>query len=74
MEYLKKLNKENLKRFASVETQWGHYPVLAIRGKTEGQINFKAWVGLNNPEAGCNLVFDLVHPDKKGHSNNAKDS
>lgn len=67
MEYLKKLKQEDPKGFASIETQWGDYPVIAIRAITEGQLNFTAWVGLNDPEAGWTLVFDLVYPDKKGH-------
>ena len=44
-----------------------HYPVLAIRSMLEGQLNFTAWVGLNDSEAGWTLMFDLVYPDKKGH-------
>ena len=28
-----------------------------------------AWVGLNDPEAGWTLLFNLVYPDKKGHPN-----
>ncbi len=67
MEYLKKLKQEDPKGFASIETQWGDYPVLAIRSILEGQLNFTAWVGLNDPEAGWTLMFDLVYPDKKGH-------
>lgn len=69
MEYLKKLQQEDPKGFASIETQWGDYPVIAIRGVTNDQLNFTAWVGLNDPEAGWTLVFDLVYPDKKGHPN-----
>ena len=69
MEYLKKLKQEDPKEFASIETQWGDYPVLAIRSILEGQLNFTAWVGLNDPEAGWTLLFDLVYPDKKGHPN-----
>lgn len=67
LEYLNKLKQEDPKGFASIETQWGDYPVIAIRTITEGQLNFTACVGLNDPEAGWTLVFDLVYPDKKGH-------
>ncbi len=67
MDYLKKLKQEDPKGFASIETQWGDYPVLAIRSILEGQLNFTAWVGLNDSEAGWTLMFDLVYPDKKGH-------
>jgi hypothetical protein len=69
MEFLKMLQQEDPKGFASIETQWGDYPVVATRGKLEGQLTFSAWVGLNDPEAGWTLVFDLVYPDKKGHPN-----
>ncbi len=67
MEFLKILQQKDPKGFASIETKWGDYPVLAVRGKEEGHLIFSAWVGLNDPEAGWTLVFDLVYPDKKGH-------
>jgi hypothetical protein len=69
MESLKMLQKEDLKGFASIKTRWGDYPILAIRTKMEGQLIFMAWVGLNDPEAGWTLMFNLVYPDKKGHPN-----
>lgn len=69
MEYLKKLKDEDPKGFCSIETQWGDYPVIAIRGINDGQLNFTAWVGLNDPEAGWTLVFDLVYPDEKDRPN-----
>lgn len=67
IEYLKKLKQEDPKGFDFIETQWGDYPVIAIRGLTDGQLNFTACVGLNDPEAGWTLLFELVYPDKKGH-------
>lgn len=67
MEYLKKMKQEDPKGFDSIETQWGDYPVIAIRSILEGQLNFTAWVGLNDPEGKWTLVFGLVYPDKKGH-------
>lgn len=69
MEFLKKLKQEDPKGFASIETQWGDYPVLAVRGIVEGHLYFSAWAGLNDPESGWTLEFDLVYPDKKGHPN-----
>jgi hypothetical protein len=45
MESLKMLQKEDPKEFASIETRWGDYPILAIRTKMEGQLIFMAWVG-----------------------------
>lgn len=69
MEYLKKLKQEDPKGFDSIEVKWGDYPVLAIRNIFEDQLNFTAWVGLNDPEARSTLVFDLVYPNKKGHPN-----
>jgi hypothetical protein len=65
----KMLKKEDPTGFASIETQWGNYPILAIRTKMEDQLIFMAWVGLNDPEAGWTLMFNLVYPDKKGHPN-----
>lgn len=66
-ESFKMLKKEDPKGFASIETQWGDYPISAIRIQKEGRLIFIAWVGLNDPEAGWTLMFNLVHPDEKGH-------
>jgi len=68
-ESLKMLKREDPQGFASIETQWGDYPVLAIRTQMEGRLIFMAWVGLNDPEAGWTLMFNLVYPDKKGRPN-----
>jgi hypothetical protein len=68
-ESLKLLEKENPKGFAFTKTQWGDYPVCAIRTQIEDKLIFMAWVGLNDPEAGWTLMFNLVYPDKKGHPN-----
>jgi hypothetical protein len=68
-ESLEILEEEDPKGFASLETQWGDYPVCAIRTQMEDQLIFMAWVGLNDPEAGWSLMFNLVYPDKKGHPN-----
>ncbi|KIC73240.1 hypothetical protein [Candidatus Protochlamydia amoebophila] len=68
-ESLKMLEKEDPKGFVSIETQWGDYPILAIRTQREGQLIFMAWVGLNDPGAGWSLMFNLVYPEKKGHPN-----
>jgi len=69
VEPLKMLQQKDPKGFASIETQWGDYPIVAIRTKMEGHLIFMAWVGLNDPGAGWTLVFNLVYPDKKGHPN-----
>ncbi|WP_052354923.1 hypothetical protein [Candidatus Protochlamydia sp. R18] len=66
---LKMLEKEDPKGFVSIETQWGDYPILAIRTQREDQLIFMAWVGLNDPGAGWSLMFNLVYPEKKGHPN-----
>lgn len=66
---LKILEKEDPKGFACIETQWGDYPILAIRTQKEGQLIFMAWVGLNDPGAGWSLIFNLVYPDKKDRPN-----
>lgn len=68
-ESLKMLQKEDPKRFSSVETQWGDYPVLAIRTQKEDQLIFMAWVGLNDQEAGWTLMFHLVYPNEKDRPN-----
>lgn len=68
-ESLKMLQKEDPKGFDSIESQWGDYPIFAIRTLREDQLIFMAWVGLNDPEAGWTLMFNLVYPDKKGHPN-----
>ena len=68
-ETLKMLKEGDPKGFTSIETQWGDYPVLALRTQLEGQLIFMAWVGLNDPEAGWTLLFNLVYSDQKGHPN-----
>lgn len=69
MECLKKLTQGDPKAFTYIQTQWGDYPVLGVRYILEGRLNFTAWVGLNDSEAGWTLMFDLVYPNKKGHPN-----
>lgn len=64
----KRLEKED-PEFASIETKWGNYPVIALRAKKEGHLAMMAWVGLNNPEAGWTLCFNLIYPDMKDHPN-----
>ena len=68
-EFIEMLEKEDPKGFASIETQWGDYPIFAIRTQREGQLIFMAWVGLNDPEAGWSLMFHLVYPEMKGRPN-----
>lgn len=65
-----KTKKKTDPSFAFKEYQWGDYPVLAIKTKIKGQTIFTAWVGLNSPETGSVLMFNLIYPlDKKGHPN-----
>jgi hypothetical protein len=45
------------------ESKWGDYPVDAIKIKMAGQTIRTAWVGLNDPESGWVLMFNLVTPD-----------
>jgi hypothetical protein len=63
---IKMLGKEDPTKFAYIETQWGDYPVLASKVRIEEQLMFTAWVGLNDPEAGWTLMFNLVYPLEKG--------
>lgn len=64
-EWLLKMKKED-PAFASIETKWGAYPILAVRTKIEDKLIFMAWVGLNDP-SGWTLMLNLVYPEKKGH-------
>ncbi|GAB4225984.1 MAG: hypothetical protein Tsb0021_01460 [Chlamydiales bacterium] len=68
-ETIKILEKENPDWFTHIKTQWGDYPVLAIQTQMEGKSVFVAWVGLNDPESGWTLMFNLVYPNKEGHPN-----
>lgn len=52
--------------------RWGEYPLRASKVTMMGTTAFIAWVGLNDPEAGWTLMFNLVYPDNKGHPD-AKD-
>jgi len=63
------LKEADPEEFAFIETQWGDYPILAIRTQLEGKLIFMAWVGLNDPEARWTLMFNLVYPDKEGQPN-----
>lgn len=63
------LQTEGSKGFASIETKWGDYPILAVRTQMEEQLIFMAWVGLNDPGAGWTLLFNLVYPQDKGRPN-----
>lgn len=54
------------KGFASTETTWGAYPVLAVKTQIAGHTMMMAWVGLNSPD-GWTLLFNLVYPDQKEH-------
>jgi hypothetical protein len=51
------------------EMAWGDYPVLAVKTHVEDQLVRMAWVGLNDPESGWTLMFNLVYPLKKGRPN-----
>lgn len=61
--------KKNDKKFADYKTQWGNYPVFSLRTKIADYRTFIAWVGLNDPEAGWTLMFNLVYPRQAGHPN-----
>ncbi len=69
MESIKKMDKKR-KGLAFFENKWGDYPVLAMRKRIDGKLIYFAWVGLNDPEAGWTLLFNLVFPDEKDHPNN----
>lgn len=68
-EFLNQMKKTNPKGFAAIETKWGDYPVLSVRNQIEKQLILMAWVGLNVPEGGWTLMFNLVYPNKNGHPN-----
>lgn len=68
-EGLKMMKKEASKEFSYTESKWGDYPVFAVRTKLEDQLVFTTWVGLNDPEGGWTLMFNLVYPHKKGPPN-----
>jgi hypothetical protein len=66
---LKTHKEDGLEEFISSKSQWGDDPVLVVRGTMENQLFFIAWVGLNNPENGATLVFNLVYPMQEGRPN-----
>lgn len=68
-EIFKIMKKEDRKWFSSFTNQWGSYPILGVQTKIAEQILIGAWVGLNDPDGGVTLMFNLVYPDKKGHPN-----
>lgn len=46
MRFLKMVEQKDPKGFASIETQWGDYPILAVRTQVDGKLVFSAWVDL----------------------------
>lgn len=66
---LKKMEKSDPKGFASRKIKWGTYPVLAVRTLMSDKVVNMAWVGLNDPESGFTLMFNLVYPEKESHPN-----
>ncbi len=66
---IKNLNlksKNNLKEVGYFETHWGDYPVLALNYPLGGHTVQFAWVGLNDPESGGVLIFNLVNANSNG--------
>jgi hypothetical protein len=59
------------KEFSCIETQWGSYPVIAIKTKIKRVHLFIAWVGLN-AENGSVLMFNLEYPAVKRQRNPSK--
>ena len=55
--------------FACIRTRWGNYPVIAVRTRMLDKVIFLAWVGLNDPQDGWTLLFNMVYPDTTGHPN-----
>jgi len=45
-----------------IQKRWGQYPVVAIKEKMGNKIFNIAWVGLNVPDAGWTLMFNLIYP------------
>ena len=76
-ESMKILRKQFPNGFVSHKTRWGDYPVSSIQVTLSKEVIaspadvtvFTAWVGLNDPEAGWTLMFNLVYPEKAGHPN-----
>lgn len=64
-----KIKEMNPSAFSMVKTKWGSYPVRAIQTEIEGHKLAMAWVGLNDPESGWVLMFNLVYPNKEGRPN-----
>lgn len=58
---LKMMQQQNPKNFSFTSTQWGDYPVRVVKTEMQGQALNIAWVGLNDPESGWTLMFNLVH-------------
>lgn len=46
------------------ETKWGAYPVQSVKAKLGEQVIRLAWVGLNDPESGWIMNFNLITPNE----------
>ena len=66
---IKSLKIKDPNNFDFIKHKWGNYPVQSIKVKFMGKQLFTAWVGLNDPEGGFTLLFNLVYPETEGHPN-----
>ncbi len=62
--------QKDLKEPGYYETEWGNYPVQAAKVVLGGRATYLAWVGLNDPESGSVLLFNLVYPLSKNEPDN----
>lgn len=63
----REFNRGNLQGIEVTNYQWGPYPVIASETTMFGKKAFVAWAGLNDPQSGWTLMFNLVYPEKQGH-------
>jgi hypothetical protein len=62
-EFVKQLKQADPQ--AVIQKRWGQYPVIAIKERMRNKVCNMAWVGLNVPEAGWTLIFNLIYSENK---------
>lgn len=56
------MRRDHSKGCTFTKAQWGNYPLIVVQDRIENNAIFMAFVGLNDPEAGWTLMFNLQYP------------
>ncbi len=71
---IQRMKGQDPRNFQYHELQWGPYPVMAVKARIGKKIALMAWVGLNDPDSGAALMFNLVYPEQNNAPNNQEEA